>query len=182
MTKALLLIDVQNDYFPGGAMELEGADEAVAAASRLLAGFRSRGAPVIHVRHLSLRPGAGFLLPGTAGAEIHASVRPLGGEPVFEKHFPNAFRDTGLAGHLKANAIGELVVAGMMTHMCVDTTVRAAFDLGLRCTLAKDACATRALVLGDARIAAQDVQLAFLAALEGLFARVRSAGTILEEL
>ncbi|HCX33365.1 MAG TPA: cysteine hydrolase [Rhodocyclaceae bacterium] len=179
MDNALLIVDIQNDYFPGGAMALEGAAEAAAAAARLLAGFRARGASVLHVRHLSLRPGAAFFLPGTFGAEIHESVRPSTGEPVFEKHFPNSFRETGLLDHLKANGIARLVVAGMMTHLCIDTTVRAAFDLGYACTLAHDACATRALAFGGAQIAARDVQLAFVAALDGLFARVRTAEAIL---
>ena len=62
---ALLIIDIQNDYFPGGAMELEGADAGAAKAAAALARFREQGLPVIHVRHLSVRPGSTFFLPGT---------------------------------------------------------------------------------------------------------------------
>src|SRR5205814_10469196 len=94
--RALLIIDIQNDYFPSGKMELEGADAAAANASKALARFRNDGAPIFHVRHLSTRPGATFFLPGTSGAEIHASVRPQGGERVIEKNFPNSFRATEL--------------------------------------------------------------------------------------
>src|SRR5687767_10231103 len=121
---ALLIIDIQNDYFPGGTMELEGADEAAAKAAAALARFRGQGLPVVHVRHLSVRPGATFFLPGTPGAEIHQSVRPQPGETVVEKNFPNSFRNTSLKTLLDESSIKNLVVAGMMTHMCVDATVR----------------------------------------------------------
>ena len=178
MSTALLLIDIQNDYFPGGAMELAGSVEAGQRAAALLAAFRGRGLPVIHVQHVSTRPGATFFLPDTRGVEIHASVAPLAGETVVRKHFPNSFRETELLDQLRRRGVGELVVAGMMTHMCVDTTVRAAFDLGFGNQLAHDACATRALAFGGATVAAADVHNAFLASLNGLFARVRSAAEI----
>ena len=172
MPQALLLIDIQNDYFPGGAMPLVGADEAVRQAARLLAAFRAKGLPVIHMQHLSARPGATFFLPGTPGAEIHPQLQPLAGEALFQKHFPNSFRETGLLEHLKAQGISELLIVGMMTHMCIDTTTRAAFDLGLACSVAHDACATRALNLNGVEVAASQVQLAYMAALNGLFAKV----------
>jgi nicotinamidase-related amidase len=182
MSTALLLIDIQNDYFPGGAMELAGSREAGERAAALLAAFRGRGLPVIHVQHVSTRPGATFFLPDTRGVEIHDGVAPLAGETVVRKHFPNSFRETELLDQLRRRGTGELVVAGMMTHMCVDTTVRAAFDLGFGIRLAHDACATRALAFGGATVAAADVQNAFLASLNGLFAKVRSADEICAEL
>src|SRR5262247_1033384 len=122
--RALVIIDIQNDYFPGGAMELEGADAAGAKAGEAIRKLRGKGIPVIHVRHLSVRPGATFFLPGTRGAEIHASVQPAAGETVIEKNFPNSFRNTGLKDFLEKQNIKQLVVAGMMTHMCVDASVR----------------------------------------------------------
>ena len=94
---ALVVIDIQNDYFPGGKMALEAPEAAAANAARALAHFRSRNWPVFHVRHLSVRPGATFFIPGSAGAEIHESVRPRDGEPIVEKNFPNSFRSTPLA-------------------------------------------------------------------------------------
>jgi nicotinamidase-related amidase len=178
MTKALVLIDLQNDYFPGGRMELVGATEAVERAAGLLEAFRGRSLPVIHVQHLAKRPGATFFVPGTPGVEIHAAVRPRDGERVVVKHFPSAFRETDLEAALRALGASEVVVAGMMTHMCVDTTVRAAADLGFTCSLAQDACATRDLAFGDRKVAAQDVQTAYLAALNGSFAGVRPAAEI----
>ncbi len=178
MPTALLLIDIQNDYFPGGAMELVGSREAGERAAALLAAFRGKAMPLIHVQHVSTRPGATFFLPGTRGVEIHASVAPLPGETVIRKHFPNGFRETSLLDHLRGRRITDLVIAGMMTHMCVDTTVRAAFDLGFACRLAHDACATRSLAFGGATIAAADVHTAFIASLNGLFATVDSASSI----
>ncbi len=181
MKQALLLIDIQNDYFPGGAMELAGSPEAAAQAAGLLAAFRRRSLPVIHVQHLADRPGATFFLPGTAGAGLHRSVPPLPGEPVFQKHFPNAFRDTPLLRHLREAGITRLVIAGMMTHMCIDTSTRAAADLGFECVLAGDACATRALAFGGTTVPAEQVQAAFLAALDGTFAQVATAASLCAE-
>jgi nicotinamidase-related amidase len=169
---ALLVIDIQNDYFPRGAMELEGAEAAGEKAGKAIQAFRSRGLPVIHVRHLSVRPGSTFFIPGTAGAEIHASVRPSGEEPIVEKNFPNSFRNTGLKDLLEKQGIKNLAVAGMMTHMCVDATVRHAADLGYRITLLGDACATRAQSFGGETVPARQVHAAFLAALNGFYAKV----------
>jgi nicotinamidase-related amidase len=169
---ALLIIDIQNDYFPGGAMELEGADAAGANAGAALEKFRKNGDPVIHVRHLSVRPGSTFFLPGTKGAEIHAAVAPQVTETVVEKNFPNSFRNTQLTAILEKNGIKNLVVAGMMTHMCVDATVRHAADLGYKITLLGDACATRAQSYAGEQVPARQVHAAFLAALNGFYAKV----------
>jgi nicotinamidase-related amidase len=169
---ALLIIDIQNDYFPGGAMELEGADAAGARAGAALKRFRSDRLPIIHVRHLSTRPGSTFFLPATKGADIHSSVTPEKGETVIEKNFPNSFRATGLKESLEKEQIKHLVVAGMMTHMCVDASVRHAADLGYKITLLGDACATRAQKIAGETVPARHVHLAFLAALNGFYAKV----------
>ena len=169
---ALLIIDIQNDYFPGGAMELEGADAAGEKASAILRRFRERGDAIIHVRHISVRPGSTFFLPGTRGAEIHESVRPHGGETVIEKNFPNSFRNTPLREKLDGLGVKNLVVAGMMTHMCVDASVRHAADLGYKITLLGDACATRTQSYGGEKVPARQVHAAFLAALNGFYAKV----------
>jgi nicotinamidase-related amidase len=170
--QALIIVDIQNDYFPGGAMELEGADAAAAKAAAALAQFRKNSLPVIHVRHLSVRPGATFFLPGTRGAEIHSSVAPKAGETVVEKNFPNSFRNTPLQDELERLKAKDLVIAGMMTHMCVDASVRHAADLGYKVTLLGDACATRAQSYGGETVPAKQVHAAFLAALNGFYAKV----------
>jgi nicotinamidase-related amidase len=182
MGTALLIIDIQNDYFPGGAMELAGSTEAGELAGKLLDAFRGKSLPVIHVQHISTRPGASFFVPGTRGVEIHPCVAPRDGEMLVRKNFPNSFRDTPLLQHLRDKGITRLVIAGMMTQMCIDTTVRAAADLGFDCTLAHDACATRDLSFGGVTVPAASVQAAFLAALNGLFAKLRPVAEICAEL
>lgn len=182
MNQALLLVDIQNDYFPGGAMELPGSPAAGSNAGKLIAAFRRKGLPVIHIQHLSTGRGATFFLPDTEGARIHEIVAPATGETVIQKHYPNGFRDTPLLDHLRRNRVTQLVIAGMMTQMCIDTTTRAAADLGFRCLLAHDGCAASALSFGGVAIPAETVHGAFLAALSGVFARVLSADDICKDL
>jgi len=172
MADVLLIIDIQNDYFPGGRMELAGAEAAGVVAADVLARFRAAGLSVVHIRHENVRPGSSFFLPGTSVAEIHPWVAPQLGEACITKHFPNAFRDTNLLEVLRELSATRLTICGMMTHMCVDTGVRAAFDLGFECLLVADACATRDLTYAGRTVAAADVQAAYLAALGAVFARV----------
>lgn len=173
--QALIIIDIQNDYFPGGAMELVGSNAAAENAALLLAAFRKAQRPVFHVQHISLAPTATFFLPDTPGMQIHPLVCPLEEETVVQKHYPNSFRDTPLLDLLRIRGITDIALAGMMTHMCVDTTTRAAFDLGFTCHLAHDACATRSLVHDGKTVEAAQVQTAYMAALGQVFAKV--AGT-----
>ena len=178
MKQALILIDIQNDYFSGGTMELTGSQVAGRNAAKLLHEFRQRGLPVIHIQHISTRQGATFFLPDTPGVQIHLCVKPDEGEMIFQKNFPNSFRETPLLGHLRKLDITQLVIAGMMTQMCIDTTTRAAADLGFECLLAHDACAAKSLSFAGTTVSAENVQTAFLAALNGLFARVLSVEEI----
>ncbi len=178
---ALLLIDIQNDYFPGGRMELFGPLEAAAKAAALLGFFRRNGFPVVHIAHESVRPGATFFLPGTEGQEIHSLVRPEDGECVITKNFPNSFRETPLLEHLRRLDVSCLAIAGMMTHMCVAATTRAAVDLGFDCRLIHDATATRDSSFADRTVPAPQVKAAFLAALNVLCNRVQTADEFLVE-
>ncbi len=172
MKRALLVIDMQNDYFPGGKMELVGIEDAAEIVSQLLTRFRDRKLPIFHIQHTSTNPGATFFLPDSDGVKIHRSVTPQVGEPVIKKHFPNSFRDTILLAELQSRGIQEVVICGAMSHMCIDTTVRAAFDLGLSCIVVADGCATRNLSYGDQIIEAAQVQGAFMASLGAVFAKV----------
>lgn len=176
---ALLLIDIQNDYFPRGRFPVPGADAAGAQAGRLLDHFRSRGLPVVHVWHESLRPGASFFLPGSPGADIHACVAPRGGEPLVRKHLPNSFSGTGLEALLRGLGVQSLVLCGMMTHLCVDAGMRGAVDLGFSCTLVHDACAAPGLSFDGVDVPAAQVQAAFAAALAFGYGRVLSCQAFL---
>jgi len=180
MKTALLIIDVQNDYFPGGKMELNGSLNASDKIRSLMEHFRNRSMPVIHIQHISTRPGASFFIPDTPGAEFHDNVKPSDGEKIFTKNYPNSFRNTGLHEYLTQNNITGLVIAGMMTHMCVDTTVRYAFDYGYNCTVAGDCCATKSLGFDNYNVSAADVQYSYLAALHGTFATVLKKDDIID--
>jgi nicotinamidase-related amidase len=182
MKSALILIDIQHDYFPGGAMELVGMSQAAAKARELLAAFRQARRPIFHVQHLALGPGATFFRPDTPGVEINEIVRPIPGEALVRKHYPNAFRDTGLLEVLQAAGVDEVIIAGAMSHMCIDATTRAAFDHGFSCTVIHDACASRDLVFEGRTIPAAQVHGAFMAALGMRYARVVAAEDFLSGL
>lgn len=171
--KALVVIDIQNDYFPGGANELIGSTEAAAVAVEVKRHFKEVGLPVVIIQHVAIRPGATFFLPGTEGVEIHDSIAVEEGDHLVVKHYPNSFRETNLLELLKSLHVSELTVIGMMTHMCIDTTVRAASDLGFSVELIGNACATKDLEHDGRKVAAADVQASFLAAIDGSFATVR---------
>ena len=178
MKTALLLVDIQREYFPGGAMPLEGVAEAVCQAKKLLAYFRYNHLPAVFVEHVSLDPEATAFRPGSPGVSFYSSIRPLAGETVVRKHHPNSFRETNLLEWLQTNEVSRLVICGMMTHMCIDATTRAACDHGFECIVAADACATRDLVFAGETVPAAMVQRAFLAALSGTFARVMNTDEI----
>ena len=179
MARALVIVDLQKDYVPGGRMELVGAEAAAGRAQELLSAFRETGEPVFHVQHLFAGDDAPFFAPRTDGAEIHPDVRPAEGEPLIVKHHANAFLDTPLADQLKEAGVEDVVICGMMTSMCVDASARAAADLGFRTSIAADACAAPDLQSGDEVIPGATVHRAFLAALGSLIADVRDTDEII---
>lgn len=180
MKQALLIIDVQNDYFKNGRCELHHPEIALAAVKELQNWFRKKDLPIYYVQHIS-RENADFFLPGTEGAELAEALHPRNNEKIIPKRHPNAFLDTELQMLLSEAGITDLVICGMMTHMCVDTTVRAAYDLGCQVTLISDACATRPLFWNGEEIPADVVQKVFLASMDGIFARIMTAGEFLAE-
>lgn len=172
MKTALVLIDIQNDYFPNGKMELFESEKASINAQKILNKFRESNDLIIHIQHLSTREGATFFIPNTKGSEIHRNVRPKQGEKVIIKHYPNSFRDTELLKFLKKNEVNHLVISGMMTHMCVDATTRAAKDFGFSIELIGDACATKDLEILGEKVKAKEVQKSFLSALNYFYSEV----------
>lgn len=173
--KALLIVDIQNDYFENGAMTLENSLQASEKAKQILEKFRNEKLPIIHIQHIGLSPNATFFLPYTKGAEFHSNVKPQAGEIVITKYYPNSFIETDLQKYLDNLQVKELVVCGMMTHMCVDATVRAAKDLGYECTVIGDACATRDLEMFGEKVEANKVHTAFLSGLNYYYAQVIKA-------
>ncbi|WP_207767185.1 cysteine hydrolase family protein [Leptospira adleri] len=181
-TTALLILDVQMDFFPGGKFELEGATKAAAKGESVLKYFREKNLPVFHIQHVSTRKGATFFFPGTPGVEFHSSHTPISGETVIVKHTVNPFLNTSLLQDLRSKNVTRLVVFGMMTHMVVDSTVRSAFDLGFKDILViSDASATRSLKFESELIPANQVHGSFLSALGYIFAKISTASEFLKE-
>lgn len=181
-SRALLVIDMQNDYFPGGKMELAGANEAAENATALLRCCRNKQLPILHIVHESVREGASFFLPDTEGQKIHPLLEPRAGETVITKNFPNSFLKTPLLDILNQLGVSHLLIVGMMTHMCVDATARAAKDLGFACTLIHDATATRQLSFAEKQVGAAQVQTAFIAALGSVCDGVQSTSQCIQTL
>ena len=136
--------------------------------------------PVFHVQHINLRKGATYFLPNTKGVEIHENVKPLENEIVIQKNFPNSFLETNLEVELEKLSVTELVICGMMSHMCIDSTTRAAFDLGFDCIVAHDACTTKDLEFLGEKIKANDVHNSFMSAFGSIFTRVVSCENLLK--
>lgn len=172
--KALIVIDIQNDYFPGGKWTLAGVEDAAANAARLIADARSAGDLVVHIRHEFPTTDAPFFRPGSEGAEIHPSVRNLDSEHVVLKHQINSYRDTDLKKHLDDNGIDEVTICGNMSHMCVDAATRASADFGYPVTLIHDACASRDLEFNGVTVPANLAHAAFMSALGFAYARLQS--------
>ncbi len=182
MNKCLVIVDLQNDYFPGGKMELFGIEAAAENARILLTEFRKSKSPIIHIQHISIPPNAFFFLPGTEGAKINDKVSPQEGEAVVVKNYPNSFRDTSLLETLRNMRINDLVICGAMSHMCIDATTRAAFDLGFNCVVAENACATMDLFFNNKIIKASEVHASFMAALSFPYAKVVLTKEIVKEM
>lgn len=174
MKQALLVIDVQNDYFPGGKMALSQPEVALAAVKRLEAVFQAKHLPIIYIQHIKRQTDADFFEVGTVGAQLHPDLHVTDESIIIEKHFPNSFQETRLLTVLQELAIDQLVICGMMTHMCIDSTTRASFEWGYQPILIGDATATKALMINDELVSAPHVQTAFLAALTN-FASVQNS-------
>lgn len=181
MNTALIIVDIQNDYFPNGKMELVNPDKAAAKAAKVLEWFRQNNKDnIFHVQHIAADPAMGFFLPDTEGVEINEAVRPLENESIVIKQFPNSFLKTDLENQLREKDITKVVIVGMMTHMCIDATVRAAVDLGFETVLIEDACATLDLSYEGKVVPAEQVHYAFVGALNGMYCEVTSTEGFLQ--
>jgi nicotinamidase-related amidase len=167
---ALIIIDAQNTYREG-VMQLENVELALANCVSILDRAREAGTPVFHIRH-DAGPGTPYDTNAPIG-QIAPPVAPRAGEPVITKTYPSSFEKTNLDAELKARGITDLVICGFMTHVCVNSTARAAFNLGYRPTVVANATATRSLPTADGRsLPASEIHDAALAALGDIFAIV----------
>jgi len=169
--KALLIIDIQEFYFPEGSVPLVNPLEAAINAKELLNVFRNRDLMIIHIRHNA-----------SLGGDIHPLVMPLENEEVITKNKANAFIGTNLLDYLHNNKITDLTICGMQTHMCVEAATRAASDYGFNCTVIEDACATRDLKYRDNTIKAIEVHYSTLSSLNRTYATIKTTQQFLDEL
>lgn len=166
---ALLIIDIQQFYFPGGNYECVNPIAASLKAKKLLAKFRQEGLLVVHVRHNDPVQG-----------DIHPHVAPIPGEDVFTKDNINSFHGTGLLEYLRQHQVERLIICGMMTDVCVEAAVRAGTDQGFECILIEDACATMDAVYNGHTVSAKKVQIATFSVLSTFYAQVMKAREFLE--
>ena len=166
--RALIIVDMQQFYFPDGFYSLVNPEQASLQAARLLKYFRDNGELVIHVKHATKKDSL-----------INENVAPIAGEKVFTKHYANSFRETGLLDYLKENQIKQVVICGMQTQMCVEATARAAADFGFDVIVVGDACATRDIVYKGDTVKAADVHASTLGSIEGYYGNVMTTGEFL---
>ena len=166
---ALLIVDIQNFYFPGDGPGLVNAIPASLNAKEVLLTFREKKQLVIHVRHKS-----------TKGFEIHKNVEPIAGERIITKEDVNSFQNTDLLEYLKKNDITRLVIIGMQTHLCVEAATRAGHDFGFECVVIEDACATKDVKYGDKVVKAEDVHYSTLATINNTYGKVINLKTFKE--
>lgn len=159
---ALLIVDIQNFYFPGDGPGLVNVEQASLTAKEILQIFRDKKQLVVHVRHKSSK-----------GSEIHKNVEPISNEKIITKEEVNSFLGTDLLEYLRGNHINRLVIIGMQTQMCLEAAVRAAHDYGFECVVVQEACATRDLKFGGKVVKAEDVQTStFATIIDGGYGKV----------
>ncbi|MBO6810721.1 MAG: cysteine hydrolase [Marinobacter adhaerens] len=167
---ALIMIDCQNTYREG-IMKLEGVENALEEGKKLLERARALGIPIFHIRH-DAGPGSPYDINDHIGA-IADIVAPIEGEPVITKNFPNSFVQTDLDEQLKAKGVKNIILAGFMTHMCVNSTAHGGFNLGYAPTVVASATASRPLQAANGKVlSAQEVHDGALASTRDLYAAV----------
>ncbi len=170
--KAVLVVDLQNEYLASGKLPLVNIDRALQNAKRVIDDARSKQIPVIHIRHEDVRLETPFFVPATDGVNIIESVAPANDEVVITKNHPNSFLKTRLLEVLQDQDIKEVIIIGAMSHICIDATTRAASDLGLTCTVVEDACTTMDVEFNGVAVPAAQVHAVLMAALGFAYAEI----------
>ncbi len=181
MKRALVVVDIQNDYFEGGNCVLHEPQTAAKKAKSLIDFFHDHHEPVIYICHINQGSNQGAFVPDSVGSEIYAEIQPADCDHVFIKHVPDSFEADGFWNYLRQESIQELIVCGMMSHMCIDTTVRSARVKGYEVIVAEDACTTMSLEWDKISYPAETVHAVYMASLSGAFAKVMKTDVYLEQ-
>lgn len=168
---ALLIIDVQKFYFPDGQVPLKHPTETSKQIKKVLDAFRENQMEVVHIKHNAQK-----------NAEIYRLLAPAKNETVITKNEANSFNGTKLDEYLKKANINSLVITGMQTHMCVEATTRAAYDLGYKCSVISDGCTTKDLKFRNHTIKAKDVHYSTLSTLQNSYGKVFTAEEYVKKL
>ena len=171
MKQALLIIDMQYDNFADSSMTNDQTQAVIDHTNQLISHAKAKGMPIYIIEHISLNPASTLFLADTRGSQTHMQIDTAGTIALI-KHYPSSFRETKLQEHLEIESITGLIISGAMTHMCIDTTVRAGNDLGYQITLVSNACFTKDLIFEGHTVKAADVQVSYMAALEDGFCKV----------
>ncbi|KAL7313582.1 hypothetical protein PS15m_007316 [Mucor circinelloides] len=182
MTEALIIVDVQNDYFPGGGLPTWRPEETAVEIKKILDKFRQDGKEVIHVAH-HITPEMEKVLPimrkGTPGAEIHESVKPLSTEKVIYKNYSDSFVATDLKEYLLSKGVDTVIVVGMMIHNCVNATAYSGTDEGFKTIVVAEAVNTFDQEIFGEVIPAETIWKSFLAGIKFAYAEVKRVDDIL---
>ena len=174
--EALVVIDVQNDFSPEGAMAVEGHAAALQEIAGRVAVAREARRPVAWIVHNNGPDGAARFRPGTWGAELSPGLEPAEGEPVFVKTVFGALTGTELGAWLDDKDASAIELVGFLTHMCVSTTAREALMRGLAVAVDAKATGTRAIDSSAGSFAADVIHRSALAQLETMGATIKRAG------
>ncbi|GAA5800286.1 Isochorismatase-like protein [Helicostylum pulchrum] len=182
--EALIVVDVQNDYFPDGKLPTWNPVETAEACAKLIQKFRQEGKEVVFVKHVmkdSQAKSYNFLIKGTDGAEIHDSVKPLPTEKIVTKHEVSGFVGTDLKEYLTSKGVKKLVVVGMMIHNCVNATVYSGVAEGFPCIVVEEAVNTMDQPYDGELVKAQDIKKAFLTGIQFGFSTVYKLQDVLTD-
>lgn len=180
-TQALIVIDVQK-AIDDPKWGRRGQPETEANIGRLLAAWRARRLPVIHIRHDSTDPSSPYR-PGSEGNDFKSEAEPILGEPVVDKRTNSAFIGTDLMDVLDELQVRSLVVTGVLLENSVDATVRMAAGLGFEVLIPEDAVASTDRTDRSGKAwSAEEVHALFLAVLDGEYARITTADAAIEAL
>ncbi|GAA5809424.1 hypothetical protein MFLAVUS_002832 [Mucor flavus] len=175
MSEALIVVDVQNDYFPDGKLPTCSPIETAKACAQLIQKFRQDGKEVVFIKHVMLDSQVKeypFFIKGTHGVEIHDIVKPLPTEKIISKHAVSGFVGTDLKEYLTSKGVKKLVVVGMMIHNCVNATVYSSIEEGFPCIVVDEAVNTVDQPYDGELVKAQDIKKAFLAGIQFSFSKV----------